>query len=49
LQTLVEIAVESNSTVVFPLPLELLKPFLALVPKPGDIARNAQVADETKP
>ena len=49
LQTLVEIAVENNSTVVFPLPLELLKPFLALVPKPGDTARSAQVADETKP
>jgi regulator of protease activity HflC (stomatin/prohibitin superfamily) len=47
LQTLTEIAVENNSTVVFPLPLELLKPFLALVPEPGDTARSMQVADET--
>ena len=30
LQTLTEIAVENNSTVVFPLPLDLLKPFLEL-------------------
>ena len=30
LQTLTEIAVENNSTVVFPLPMDLLKPFLEL-------------------
>ena len=30
LQTLVEISAEKNSTVVFPLPLELVKPFLQL-------------------
>jgi hypothetical protein len=30
LQTLTEIAVENNSTVVFPVPLDLLEPFLEL-------------------
>ncbi|HZY05916.1 MAG TPA: slipin family protein, partial [Anaeromyxobacteraceae bacterium] len=30
LQTLVEISTEKNSTVVFPLPIELVKPFLHL-------------------
>jgi regulator of protease activity HflC (stomatin/prohibitin superfamily) len=34
LQTLVEIASEKNSTVVFPLPIELVKPFLQLAEKP---------------
>jgi len=28
LQTLVEIATENSSTIVFPIPIELLKPFL---------------------
>jgi len=30
LQTLTEIAVEKNSTILFPLPMDLLKPFLNL-------------------
>ena len=30
LQTLSEIAVENNSTVIFPLPLDLVQPFLAM-------------------
>jgi regulator of protease activity HflC (stomatin/prohibitin superfamily) len=30
LQTLSEIAVENNSTVVFPLPLDLVRPFLEM-------------------
>jgi len=29
LQALAEVATENNSTIVFPLPLDLLKPFLA--------------------
>jgi regulator of protease activity HflC (stomatin/prohibitin superfamily) len=36
LQTLREIAVENNSTVVFPLPIELFKPFLTLVSEASD-------------
>ncbi len=31
LQTLTEIAVEKNSTIIFPLPMDLIKPFLRLV------------------
>ncbi len=33
LQTLTEIAVEKNSTILFPLPIELIKPFLGLMEK----------------
>lgn len=32
LQTLTEIAVEKNSTIIFPLPLDLIQPLLGLVP-----------------
>ena len=33
LQTLTEIAVEKNSTIVFPLPIDLIKPFLEIIEK----------------
>ncbi len=33
LQTLVEIATENSSTTIFPIPIELLKPFLAMMDK----------------
>ena len=35
LQALAEVATENNSTIVFPLPLDLLKPFLAPDKVPG--------------
>lgn len=35
LQTLTEIGAEQNSTVVFPMPIDLVKPFLELMEKPG--------------
>ena len=35
LQTLTEIGAEQNSTVVFPMPIDIVKPFLDLVEKPG--------------
>jgi len=35
LQTLTEIGAEQNSTVVFPMPIDLIKPFLELFDKPG--------------
>lgn len=38
LQTLLEIGAESNSTVVFPLPLDVLRPFLAAADGSGDSA-----------
>jgi regulator of protease activity HflC (stomatin/prohibitin superfamily) len=34
LQTLTEIATEKNSTIIFPVPLDLLKPFLDMEKKP---------------
>jgi regulator of protease activity HflC (stomatin/prohibitin superfamily) len=41
LQTLTEIAAEKNSTIVFPLPLDLLQGFLKLpVPPPADVNGN---------
>jgi len=43
LQTLTEIGAEQNSTVVFPMPIDIIKPFLALLEKAGKapIARDA--------
>ncbi len=35
LQTLAEIGAEQNSTVVFPMPIDIIKPFLELLEKPG--------------
>jgi len=35
LQTLAEIGAEQNSTVVFPMPIDIIKPFLELIEKPG--------------
>jgi regulator of protease activity HflC (stomatin/prohibitin superfamily) len=42
LQTLTEIAAEKNSTIVFPLPLELLQGFLRL-PTPANVGQNGSV------
>ncbi len=38
LQTLTEIGGEQNSTVIFPMPIDILKPFLELFEKPGKAA-----------
>ena len=38
LQTLTEIGAEQNSTVVFPMPIDIIKPFLALIEKAGQPA-----------
>jgi len=35
LQTLTEIGAEQNSTVIFPMPIDIVKPFLDLVEKPS--------------
>ncbi len=37
LQTLVEVAADKNSTVLFPLPIDLIKPFLEPKKKSGDV------------
>jgi regulator of protease activity HflC (stomatin/prohibitin superfamily) len=36
LQTLVEISAEKNSTIMFPLPIELVKPFIDFARKGGE-------------
>jgi regulator of protease activity HflC (stomatin/prohibitin superfamily) len=38
LQTLTEIGAEQNSTVVFPMPIDIIKPFLELLDRPGRAA-----------
>jgi len=35
LQTLTEIGAEQNSTIVFPMPIDIIKPFLELMEKTG--------------
>jgi regulator of protease activity HflC (stomatin/prohibitin superfamily) len=35
LQTLTEIGAEQNSTIIFPMPIDIIKPFLELFEKPG--------------
>ena len=40
LQTLTEIATEKNSTIIFPLPLDLVKPFLTLPTGSGDSSKD---------
>lgn len=42
LQTLTEIAVEKNSTIIFPLPLDLVEPLLHLAQRQGEEARQDQ-------
>jgi regulator of protease activity HflC (stomatin/prohibitin superfamily) len=39
LQTLTEIGAEQNSTIVFPMPIDIMKPFLELLEKAGKPAR----------
>ncbi len=38
LQTLTEIGAEQNSTVIFPMPIDIIRPFLALIEKAGQPA-----------
>ena len=38
LQTLTEIGAEQNSTVIFPMPIDIIKPFLELIDKTSDKA-----------
>jgi regulator of protease activity HflC (stomatin/prohibitin superfamily) len=50
LQTLTEIGAEQNSTVIFPMPLDIVKPFLQLLEKAPKVslsgaAHNASLAD----
>jgi regulator of protease activity HflC (stomatin/prohibitin superfamily) len=47
LQTLTEIGAEQNSTVIFPMPLDIVKPFLALLEKDSKMAATNGVDDGT--
>jgi len=48
LQTLTEIGAEQNSTVVFPMPIDIVKPFLELLDKTGKPrGANAAIAPLT--
>jgi regulator of protease activity HflC (stomatin/prohibitin superfamily) len=40
LQTLTEIGAEQNSTIIFPMPIDIIKPFLDLVDKTGKASRG---------
>ncbi len=45
LQTLTEIAVEKNSTIIFPLPLDLIEPFMTLAKQNGHVAATTDGHD----
>jgi regulator of protease activity HflC (stomatin/prohibitin superfamily) len=47
LQTLTEIATEKNSTVIFPLPIDIIKPFMDIVTP--DERRDGHAAQQTPP
>lgn len=49
LQTLVEIATENNSTTVFPIPIDLLTPFMDLARRGGAAAAAADLAGPADP
>jgi regulator of protease activity HflC (stomatin/prohibitin superfamily) len=49
LQTLTEIGAEQNSTVVFPMPIDIIRPFLELLEKPGKAAPAANGATRAVP
>ena len=46
LQTLTEIAVEKNSTIIFPLPIDLIEPFMESMHRMNATARNGHSGDE---
>jgi regulator of protease activity HflC (stomatin/prohibitin superfamily) len=49
LQTLTEIGAEQNSTIIFPMPIDLIKPFLDLQEKAAKSARTNGVAHAAQP
>ena len=50
LQTLTEIGAEQNSTIVFPMPIDIIKPFLELLEKAGKAPRsNGAIHDALTP
>ena len=45
LQTLTEIGGEQNSTIVFPMPIDIVKPFLELLEKGATVASPNGIGD----
>jgi hypothetical protein len=46
LQTLTEIGAEQNSTVIFPMPLDIVKPFLQILEKTAKVTNGAVAASD---
>jgi hypothetical protein len=40
LQTLIEVAAENNSTTIFPIPIDLFKPFIEASMKKEEVAKK---------
>jgi regulator of protease activity HflC (stomatin/prohibitin superfamily) len=49
LQTLTEIGAEQNSTVVFPMPIDIIKPFLSILERDSDVAPRPNGAAHLTP
>lgn len=49
LQTLTEIAVEKNSTIVFPLPIDLIEPFQTLMQRAAETGKNGKTPQPVAP
>ena len=49
LQTLTEIAVEKNSTIIFPLPIDLIEPLLGLVRRHSEAASSQKELNGSRP
>lgn len=49
LQTLTEIAVEKNSTIVFPLPIDLIEPFQELMQRAAQSGKNGKAPQASTP
>ena len=49
LQTLTEIGAEQNSTIVFPMPIDIIKPFLALLRQSRQMPAGANGAADRAP
>jgi hypothetical protein len=43
LQTLTEIAIEKNSTIIFPLPIDLIEPMIELIHRNDATATNERI------
>jgi regulator of protease activity HflC (stomatin/prohibitin superfamily) len=47
LQTLTEIGAEQNSTIIFPMPIDIIKPFLQIIEKTAKVANGSVIGLDT--